>query len=234
MKMQILLIILFIVASTFLYIELGYCVCGHAEYEINGQCCPMCAPGNRVFWHCTVDTSTTCVPCSDFTYTDEPNGLEKCFFCSACDAGLRIKKACTKLSDTVCAPENGFFCLIQEKGSCRSAVKHSQCKPGEYIQQRGTESMDTVCDVCLNGTYSDGTFTACKAHTKCQSMDRRQIKAGTVSSDTRCEYFTPALIGIIIGAVAIVLVIIGVSVYHIQTQGKHSSRDKVCPGLICW
>lgn len=43
--MHILLTIFFNVAITFAYIELGYCVCAHAEYEINGQCCPMCAPG---------------------------------------------------------------------------------------------------------------------------------------------------------------------------------------------
>lgn len=29
----------------------------------------------------------------------------------------------------------------------------------------GTESTDTVCGVCTNGTYSDGTFTACQPHT---------------------------------------------------------------------
>lgn len=42
-------------------------------------------------------------------------------------------------------------------------------------------------------------------------MGRKQIKAGTMSSDARCEYFTPNLIGIITGVVIIVVVIIGVS-----------------------
>ncbi|XP_048035380.1 tumor necrosis factor receptor superfamily member 14-like [Megalobrama amblycephala] len=226
--MQILLTIFFNVAITFAYIELGYCVCAHAEYEINGQCCPMCAPGNHVFWHCTVDTSTTCEPCSEFTYTDEPNGIEKCFPCSACDtAGLKTQKACTPLSDTVCEPVDGFFCVTQEKGSCRSAVKHSQCKPGEFIQQRGTESTDTVCGVCTNGTYSDGTFAACQPYTICQSMGRKQIKAGTMSSDARCEYFTPDLIGIITGVVIIVVVIIGVSlIQFIKHKVKRSSGTR--------
>lgn len=43
--------------------------------------------GNHVRWHCTVDTSTACVPCSALTYIDEPNGLNKCFPCSVCYAG---------------------------------------------------------------------------------------------------------------------------------------------------
>lgn len=87
--------------------------------------------------------------------------------------------------------------------------------------------MDTVCGVCINGTYSDGTFTACKPHTKCQSMGHKQINAGTVSSDARCEYFTPALIGIITGVVVIVLVIIGVSTQYIIFKLKSNTR----PGI---
>uniref|UniRef100_A0A8C2JWM3 Tumor necrosis factor receptor superfamily member 14-like n=1 Tax=Cyprinus carpio TaxID=7962 RepID=A0A8C2JWM3_CYPCA len=185
MKMQLLLVILYIVSIALLYIELAYCVCASAEYEINGHCCPMCAPGNRVLWHCTVDTSTTCESCSASTYTDEPNGLEMCFSCSTCDAGLRIQKACTRLSNTICEPLKGFFCMVREKGSCKLAVKHSQCNPGEYIQQKGTASTDTVCGECTNGTYSDGTFTACQPHTICQSMGGKQIETGTTSSDAK-------------------------------------------------
>uniref|UniRef100_A0A673MMI6 TNFR-Cys domain-containing protein n=1 Tax=Sinocyclocheilus rhinocerous TaxID=307959 RepID=A0A673MMI6_9TELE len=229
MKMQILLIILYIVSIAFLYLELAYCVCARAEYEINGHCCPMCAPGNRVLWHCTVDTSTTCAPCNTSTYTDESNGLEICFPCSACDAGLRIQKACTRLSDTVCEPLEGFFCMVQEKGSCRLAVKHSQCKPGEYIQQRGTANTDTVCGECINGTYSVGTFTACQPHTLCQSMGRKQLKMGTTSSDARCEHTPNGLVvGIIATVAVVVVVVIGVSVTQ-YVIFKHKSKAR--PGI---
>ncbi|KAF4110038.1 tumor necrosis factor receptor superfamily member 14-like isoform X1 [Onychostoma macrolepis] len=243
MKMQLLLIILYIVSIAFLYIEQAYCVCASAEYEINGHCCPMCDPGNRVLWHCTVDTSTPCVPCSASTYTDEPNGLEMCFSCSTCDAGLRIQKACTRLSNTVCEPLKGFFCMVREKGSCKLAVKHSQCKPGEYIQQKGTASTDTVCGECTNGTYSDGTFTACQPHTmsglanitllhiyRCQSMGRKQIETGTTSSDAKCEHTSNGLVvGIITGVVVVVvIVVIGVSVTQFVIF-KHKSKAR--PGI---
>lgn len=46
--------------------------------------------GNHVYWHCTVDTSTTCVPCPVSTYMDEPNESDKCFPCSVCDAGKYV------------------------------------------------------------------------------------------------------------------------------------------------
>lgn len=73
--------------------------------------------------------------------------------------GLRTQKACTPLSDTVCEPVEGFFCVTQEKGSCRSAVKHSQCKPGEFIQHRGIDvhifSVDfTKASVHIFGKYT--------------------------------------------------------------------------------
>lgn len=41
--------------------------------------------GNRVYSHCTEDANTTCVPCPESTYIDEPNGFIKCFPCTVCD-----------------------------------------------------------------------------------------------------------------------------------------------------
>ncbi|XP_050973443.1 tumor necrosis factor receptor superfamily member 14 [Labeo rohita] len=130
-------IVLFIAAT--LNFKLCFSACARAEYEVNGECCPMCAPGNYVYWHCTVDTSTTCVPCPGSTYTDELNGLHKCLPCSLCDSelGLRIKKTCTRSADTVCEPLEGSYCTERMKDSCRLAVKHSECQPGQYVKQKG-------------------------------------------------------------------------------------------------
>ncbi len=44
--------------------------------------------GKRVYWHCAVDTSTTCIPCPASTYTDEPNRRVSCFPCTVCDPGM--------------------------------------------------------------------------------------------------------------------------------------------------
>lgn len=43
--------------------------------------------GTHVYRHCTEFTSTTCVPCTDATYTEEPNGLPNCLNCKMCDSG---------------------------------------------------------------------------------------------------------------------------------------------------
>lgn len=74
--------------------------------------------------------------------------------------GLRIQKSCTRLSNTVCEPLKGFFCMVREKGSCKFAVKHSQCKPGEYIQQRGTGVLIFGVDV----TKASAQICKCCSH----------------------------------------------------------------------
>ncbi|KTG38275.1 hypothetical protein cypCar_00046390 [Cyprinus carpio] len=214
----------FVAAIVTLNFRLCFSACARAEYEVNGECCPMCAPdismmfvGNRVYWHCTVDTSTTCVPCLASTYTDEPNGFDKCLPCSVCDAsnGLRVKRTCTRSADTVCEPLKGFYCIEQNKDSCTFAMGHSQCNPGQYIKQTGTASTDTVCGNCMEGTYSNGSFTACRPHSKCETEGLKEIKPGTMSFDAECGNSTPVgiIVGAIVGAVCILATAVGISIY---------------------
>ncbi|KAK6308510.1 hypothetical protein J4Q44_G00217810 [Coregonus suidteri] len=107
---------------TLLNIELSI-ACGRAEYRIVDECCPMCSPGNRVHKHCTEFTSTSCVPCTDSTFLDEPNGLTACIQCTNCDPGfgLKVKQPCRPSSDTVCGTLEGFYCLDPTKDGCRAA-----------------------------------------------------------------------------------------------------------------
>lgn len=51
--------------------------------------------------------------------------------------GLRMKTTCTRSADTICEPLEGFYCTEQKKNSCRFAVKHSECYPGQYVKQTG-------------------------------------------------------------------------------------------------
>ncbi|XP_051760519.1 tumor necrosis factor receptor superfamily member 14-like isoform X1 [Ctenopharyngodon idella] len=208
--------------------EFCFCGCAHAEYEIEGQCCPMCAPGNRVVWHCTDDTSTTCVPCPEFTHIDEPSSYTECFTCTVCDEGrgLRVNKACTQSSDTVCGPLEGFYCTEQNKGSCRFAVQHSECSPGQYIKQAGTGSTDTVCADCKGDTYSNGSFSSCLPHTKCEALGLTETNPGTKSSDSECGN-SPTALAVIIFSVIVTLIIIFTVVFtiiHIRKK-KHSKHS---------
>ncbi len=50
--------------------------------------------------------------------------------------GLRVKQACTLISDTVCEPLPGYYC-IDVFSNCKKAMKHSSCSPGQYVNQTG-------------------------------------------------------------------------------------------------
>ncbi|XP_073722926.1 tumor necrosis factor receptor superfamily member 14-like isoform X1 [Misgurnus anguillicaudatus] len=179
-----------------LIINISLCIaaCYNGEYEINGQCCPMCDAGNRVLLHCDKSRRTTCISCIKDTYTDSSNGLSKCLQCFVCDLsnGLRVKKACTVTSDTVCEPLPGHYCIDVKGKSCLQARKHKTCSPGQYINQTGTEFQNTECADCPAGSYSDGTL--CKLHTNCESLGKIAIKPGTEKDDVECSDNGPSYI----------------------------------------
>uniref|UniRef100_A0A3B1JTL6 TNFR-Cys domain-containing protein n=1 Tax=Astyanax mexicanus TaxID=7994 RepID=A0A3B1JTL6_ASTMX len=131
--------IIFLFSFTLFSLNFKPCssACARAEYETGDEeCCPMCAPGNRVYRDCTEYTSTTCVPCMGATVSwNAPNGLKS--------VGLRVRTACTRTSDTVCEPLQEFYCTEQHRGSCIRALKHTKCRPGEFILHMGQ------CDIYI-------------------------------------------------------------------------------------
>ncbi|XP_076120807.1 tumor necrosis factor receptor superfamily member 14-like isoform X3 [Alosa pseudoharengus] len=203
--------------------------CGRAEYLIGQECCPMCGPGYYVRRHCTEFISTTCVPCPSLSYTDAPNGLVSCRSCTVCDstAGLRVKRACSSTSDTLCEPLEGHYCTDPIKDGCRGAVEHTKCSPGQYIKQPGTSSSDTVCGDCVGDSYSDGSFTSCRPQTQCELLRLDVLRKGSTSSDTECaeRKNTVAIV-----VVVIVLITCGVLVGLFILWKKKKPKPTTPPG----
>ncbi|XP_045063273.1 tumor necrosis factor receptor superfamily member 14-like isoform X3 [Coregonus clupeaformis] len=193
--------------------SIGSCIaCGRAEYRIGDECCPMCSQGNRVYKHCTEFTSTSCVPCVDSTFLDEPNGLMKCKVCTNCDPGLglKVKQPCRPSSDTVCGTLEGFYCLDPTKDGCRAAQRHSSCKPGQYI------------------SHTDGSLTACQSHTGCESVGLQEMKPGFPWSDSECgPQLSHSTARGIIGVVAsmTVLMILAGAVFLLIVVRKRKNSD---------
>nr|XP_055031782.1 tumor necrosis factor receptor superfamily member 14-like [Misgurnus anguillicaudatus] len=215
-----------------LIINISFCIaaCYNGEYEINGQCCPMCDAGKRVLMHCDENTSITCISCIKDTYTDSSNGLSKCLQCSVCDLsnGLRVKKACTVTSDTVCEPLPGHYCIDVKGKSCLQARKHKTCSPGQYINQTGTEFQNTECADCPAGSYSDGTL--CKLHTNCESLGKIAIKPGTEKDDAECSdngpsYILPLILTLCVVTVLCVLAVITVFIVKKKKQRTQMSLN---------
>ncbi|XP_022621619.1 tumor necrosis factor receptor superfamily member 5-like [Seriola dumerili] len=152
--------------------------CDPAEYQIGNKCCPMCPPGNRVRTDCTEFRRTSCLPCLEGTFMNQPTGLKQCYRCTNCDEDHMMCTLVTTFN----------MCIIC---SCT-----------------GTASKDTVCSGCREGTFSDGTFTSCQPHTQCKSENLQLIKPGTAASDAECgERNSLNVIIIVISAVLLLLVI---------------------------
>ncbi|XP_028264808.1 tumor necrosis factor receptor superfamily member 14-like [Parambassis ranga] len=165
--------------------------CHPAEYQIGlHKCCPMCPPGTCVKIHCTVFRTTSCLPCIEGSYMDNPTGRRECFSCTNCDAGsgLKVKSSCTLTSDAVCEPMEGFYCTDFKGDKCEAAQRHTSCKPGQYIREKGSSRSDTLCEDCRAGFFSaDGTD--CTAWTAC-TKDEVKTREGTSSSDVVCARAT--------------------------------------------
>uniref|UniRef100_A0A4W6EIM2 TNFR-Cys domain-containing protein n=1 Tax=Lates calcarifer TaxID=8187 RepID=A0A4W6EIM2_LATCA len=196
--------------------------CHPAEYQIGNECCHKCPPGSRVKTDCTEFRSTTCLPCLEGTYMNQPTERTQCFPCTNCDAGsgLKIKTSCTSTSDTVCEPLEGFYCIdVKDKGH-GAAQRHKHCEPGQYISKKGTASTDTECSDCTDGTFSDGTFTSCQPHTQCESVNLQLIRPGTASDDAQCGHSSkiPAIVIVVI--VVSLLLIAAVVVFILIKKRK--------------
>uniref|UniRef100_A0A8C5FQW5 TNFR-Cys domain-containing protein n=1 Tax=Gadus morhua TaxID=8049 RepID=A0A8C5FQW5_GADMO len=163
--------------------------CRQAEYRVGDECCPTCPPGMHVSRHCTEFRSTSCASCTEGTFQDGDNGREQCFSCKHCDPGLglKVKRSCSSTSDAVCEVLDGFFCSDSNGGGCRAAQRHTVCRPGQYIGQRGTADKDTECLQCTHGTFSNGTSSSCENHIKCESVGLKLMRPGTDSTDSECR-----------------------------------------------
>ncbi|XP_058857843.1 tumor necrosis factor receptor superfamily member 14-like [Acipenser ruthenus] len=203
--------------------------CEDAEYNMNGQCCPMCQAGMRVDRHCTADSSTSCIPCRDSTYTEKPNSLDRCRDCRLCDSemGLTVVRDCTVFSDTICTCIDGFHCLDSSSSGCKTCQKHRSCSPGQYIKKKGSSIADTECEDCPDKTYSDGSLETCAPHTDCQSEGL--AKPGTRASDTECKQpsaFTAVIAGTVVGVIALIGVIALVYKHMNKNKGDNMETEK--------
>ncbi|XP_063063880.1 tumor necrosis factor receptor superfamily member 14-like [Engraulis encrasicolus] len=206
----------------------GYSVvCGKAEYYSGEGCCPVCSAGYHVRKHCTEYTSTTCAPCPPATFTDHPNGLSSCSSCRVCDnsAGLSLKTECISTSDTLCEPLEGHYCTDPIKDGCQGAVEHTKCSPGQYIKEKGTSSSDSVCGDCGNNTYSDGTFTSCRPHTKCEALGKEVIQEATLSSDAQCGTKQDYTVAIIVGVMMAVLLAVVILVMFLRRKRRREREE---------
>ncbi|XP_041654494.1 uncharacterized protein LOC121517054 [Cheilinus undulatus] len=204
--------------------------CRPPEFQIGDRCCPQCPPGSLVDEACTDSSSTRCVSCSEGTFMDHPSNRTRCYDCRSCDtgSGLRMNASCTETSDTVCEPLEGFYCIESAENSCLQAIKHTSCRPGEYIRENGTSVSDTVCSRCSAGTFSDGMFTSCQPHKRCASMQLKEVKPGTKSEDAQCGGLRSEMAAVI-AIVSFIGVIISLVIAYFAFAFYNGNMPSVIP-----
>ncbi|XP_063063879.1 tumor necrosis factor receptor superfamily member 14-like [Engraulis encrasicolus] len=166
------------------------CSCRRAEYlSVSGECCPMCQRGLVVRKDCTEFSSTSCIPCIDGTYMDEPNGYNKCHQCKTCDSGqgLKTRQKCTSTDDARCEVVDGYYCeSFSSQEDCSFAVKHAVCTRGQRIKIPGSKTSDTECEKCPKGQNSTHGFN-CSAWTDCSAIRKEKAEDGSPISDVVCK-----------------------------------------------
>ncbi|XP_048375439.1 tumor necrosis factor receptor superfamily member 14 isoform X2 [Sphaerodactylus townsendi] len=182
--------------TSIIFATLLFCsnACREEEYEINGECCPKCGPGSRVFKHCTSSSSTSCISCIKGTYTEHPHGLTYCLSCQICDSGsnLMIKRRCTYTENAVCSCAPGYYCTHFAGEDCDSCQEHTVAQPGYMVTQPGTETTDTQYVPCPAGTFSTEEMSpSCKPWTNCTKSGETEEKAGNATSDAICRKTPP-------------------------------------------
>ncbi|XP_010774837.1 tumor necrosis factor receptor superfamily member 5-like [Notothenia coriiceps] len=168
-----------------IFVASGSCL--SKEYSTRaGRCCPMCKIGTVVQMDCTSHTGTLCRGCENGTFMNQSNRLDKCFTCTSCDSGpgLFVLQGCSETTDTVCEVIDGYYCKDLDVTGCSAAQKHTQCVPGEKIQEPGTSREDVQCEPCQSGFFSEHGVN-CTDWTTCPGTQVK-VKEGRRSSDVVC------------------------------------------------
>ncbi|XP_058849097.1 tumor necrosis factor receptor superfamily member 14-like isoform X2 [Acipenser ruthenus] len=208
----------------FVNIKTAVSSCAPSEFFVDGQCCPMCSPGSSVFRACTQDSSTSCIPCTRGTYTEEPNGLLKCFPCKNCDEalGLAVLHQCQRHKNTICGPLTGYFCSGKARdGGCDQGQKHTVCRAGERVKSQGTAESDTKCEDCPEGTFSTKNMSLnCTPWTDCALNGKVKYTEGSSTADVQCQKTS---VGLIVGLVGLTVGLLCVSlagvVIYLKNKG---------------
>ncbi|KAM7382641.1 hypothetical protein PAMP_002364 [Pampus punctatissimus] len=144
--------------------------------------CDKCPPGTHMAAYCTANTPTKCQPCRENHYTELWNYLPKCLYCNRlCMENEEVEIECSPDSNRVCRCKQGFYWADY------FCMRHSECEPGHGVQTQGTPQLNTVCEKCPDGYFSNSS-SALESCVKQQTCGNGQtvLLSGTVYHDTVC------------------------------------------------
>ncbi|KAI4807442.1 hypothetical protein KUCAC02_027249 [Chaenocephalus aceratus] len=153
------------------------------RYTSTGECCKQCLPGEGVTRRCGLK-QTNCTPCLDSeTFSESLSLTETCQPCTMCSGLLRMKSPCTDSNDATCVCNYSYY-LNTISQQCEHCTK---CPEGQGMLYSCEFDHDTVCEECVEDTYSDqeSSREPCIPCTTCD--DDMLLKACTSTTDTVCQ-----------------------------------------------
>uniref|UniRef100_A0A9J8AVU5 Nerve growth factor receptor n=1 Tax=Cyprinus carpio carpio TaxID=630221 RepID=A0A9J8AVU5_CYPCA len=151
----------------------------------DGECCLQCPPGEGVVKECGA-TQTECGQCLDSeTFSETFSHTEKCQTCIECTGLMRMQTPCTDSNDAVCVCNYGYF-MSDLTGQCEPCTV---CPRGQGVMIRCEHTHDTVCEECLDDTYSDqeSTLDPCLPCTICEEGIEILMRNCTPNEDAWCH-----------------------------------------------
>ncbi|KAJ8285943.1 hypothetical protein GJAV_G00032730 [Gymnothorax javanicus] len=116
----------------------------HEEYPHNGVCCLNCPAGHYAKKHCErAGERGQCEPCEFGTYTEHPNGLERCLTCDKCREDQEMTSVCTSTKTTVCQCKAGRYCANEH--ACEVCKKCRKCAADEEVVKNCTSTSNSEC-----------------------------------------------------------------------------------------
>ncbi|XP_069506710.1 uncharacterized protein [Ambystoma mexicanum] len=200
--------------------------CGEQYHWVKpaNKCCRRCPAGTYKRADCSsAADDTICDPCGQREYMDHENYMLKCRPCSFCDdSHHEVVANCTATHDTQCACSKGFTCREppDHKSTC-DCIKIQACGPGQGVLKKATPFVDTVCQSCPNGTYSDVTDTTspCLNRTQLPPVGLGTASPGTTATGSSAVVWSLA-VGLPVAIIIIILIV------FLTRRNRHRRKER--------
>ncbi|XP_035255025.1 tumor necrosis factor receptor superfamily member 16-like [Anguilla anguilla] len=159
--------------------------CESGQHTSDGECCLQCQPGEGVVQKCGAK-QTVCAQCLDSeTFSENYSHTEVCQPCTQCTGLFRMLTPCTDSNDAVCVCDYGYY-LSSLTGHCRACTA---CPLGHGVVEGCAGEHDTVCDECLDDTYSDqeSSLDPCLPCSICEEGVELEMRPCSPINDAICR-----------------------------------------------
>ncbi|XP_077407996.1 tumor necrosis factor receptor superfamily member 5 isoform X2 [Vanacampus margaritifer] len=167
-----------------------------------------------------------CLQCDEDEYQDKYTTEKKCKRQPYCDPNknFQLSAKTSKTEKSTCMCELGFHCSSSE---CLTCVPHRPCEPGWEALIKATQTRDTVCQKCPEGSFSDQTSwnSSCLTWTKCES-GYVIGRSGSAQSDVVCEKNQRQRVAIICVVLLLVIGILLIAAVKIWRSARRGDFDE--------